>query len=80
LEIWTSLDKLQTKINNELRKAGSPFYVRINDYDFNTRAFEYKLRPKDSSSNEGKGKAKATEIILKYFAVWKKYVPSGFNP
>jgi hypothetical protein len=72
MDIWTSLDKLQTKINGELRNAGSPFYVRIDDYSYRTRAFEYKLGRRDSLSSEGKGKAKATEVVLKNFAVWKK--------
>jgi len=72
LDIWTRLDKLQTKINGELRNAGSPFYVRIDDYSYRTGAFEYKLGRRDSPSSEGKEKAKATEIILRHFAVWKK--------
>jgi len=72
LDIWVSLEKLQTKINGELRNAGSPFYVRIDDYSFNTRDFEYKLGRRDSPSNEGNGKAKAMKIILKYLAIWKK--------
>jgi len=72
LDIWVSLEKLQTKINGELRNAGSPFYVRIDDYSFNTRDFEYKLGRRDSLSNEGNGKAKAMKIILKYLAIWKK--------
>jgi hypothetical protein len=67
-----SLDKLQTKINGELRNAGSPFYVRIDDYSFNTRDFKYKVGRRYSLSNEDNGKAKAMKIILKYFAVWKK--------
>jgi hypothetical protein len=72
MDIWTSLDKLQTKINGELRSAGSPFYVRIDDYSYRTGAFEYKLGRRDSLSSEGKEKAKATELVLKHFAVWKK--------
>jgi hypothetical protein len=72
LDIWVSLEKLQTKINGELRNEGSPFYVRIDDYSFNTRAFEYKLGRRDSLSNEGNGKAKAMKIILKHLAIWKK--------
>jgi hypothetical protein len=72
LDVWTRLDKLQTKINGELRNAGSPFYVRIDDYSYRTGAFEYKLGRRDSLSGEGKEKAKATEVILKHFAVWKK--------
>ena len=72
MDIWPSLEKLQTKINGELRNAGSPFYVRIDDYSFITRAFEYKLGRRDLLSNEGNGKAKATKVILKHFAVWKK--------
>ncbi len=67
-----SLEKLQTKINGELRNAGSPFYIRIDDYSFNTRAFEYKLGHRDSPSTQGKGKTEAMKIILKQFAVWKK--------
>lgn len=72
MDIWTSLDKLQTKINGELRSAGSPFYVRIDDYSFRTGAFVYKLGRRDSLSCGGKGKAEATEVVLKNFAVWKK--------
>ncbi len=67
-----SLEKLQTKINSELRNAGSSFYVRIDDYSFNTRAFEYKLGCRDSPSTQGNGEADAMKIILKQFAVWKK--------
>ncbi|HKZ94291.1 MAG TPA: hypothetical protein VJ249_06910 [Candidatus Bathyarchaeia archaeon] len=72
MDIWTRLDKLQTKINGELRSAGSPFYVRIDDYSYRTRSFEYKLGRRDSLLSEGKEKAEATEIILRHFAVWKK--------
>ncbi len=72
MDIWTRLDKLQTKINGQLRNAGSPFYVRIDDYSYKTRTFEYKLGRRDSLSSEGKEKAKATEVILKHFAAWKK--------
>jgi len=72
LDIWTRLDKLQTKINGELRNAGSPFYVRIDDYSYRTGSFQYKLGRRDSLSSEGKEKAKATEIIQRHFAVWKK--------
>ena len=72
MDVWTSLDKLQTKINGELRNGGSPFYVRIDDYSYKTGAFEYKLGRRDSLSSEGKEKAKATELVLKHFAVWKK--------
>jgi hypothetical protein len=72
LDIWTRLDKLQTKINGELRNEGSPFYVRIDDYSYRTGSFQYKLGRRDSVSSEGKEKAKATEIVLKHFAVWKK--------
>jgi len=74
LDVWTKLDKLQTKINGELKNAGSPFYVRIDDYSYKTGAFEYKLGRRDSLSSEGKEKAKATEVILKHFAVWKKRI------
>jgi len=72
LDIWTRIEKLQTKINGELRNAGCPFYVRIDDYSYKTGSFEYKVGRRDSLSSEGKEKAKATEIILKHFAVWKK--------
>ena len=72
MDIWTRLDKLQTKINGELRNAGSPFYVRIDDYSYRTGSFQYKLGRRDSLSSEGKEKAKATEIIQRHFAVWKK--------
>lgn len=72
MDIWTSLDKLQTKINGELRNVGSPFYVRIDDYSDRTGAFVYKLGRRDALSDKGKGKTKATEVILKNFAVWKK--------
>jgi len=72
MDVWTSLDKLQTKINGELRNAGSPFYVRIDDYSYKTGAFEYKLGRRDSLLREGKEKTKATEVVLKHFAVWKK--------
>jgi len=72
LDVWTRLDKLQTKINDELRIAGSPFYVRIDDYSYRTGTFEYKLGRRDSLSGEGKEKSKATEVILRHFAVWKK--------
>ena len=74
MDVWTKLDKLQTKINGELKNAGSPFYVRIDDYSYRTGAFEYKLGRRDSLSSEGKEKAKATEVILKHFAVWKKRI------
>ncbi len=72
MDVWISLDKLQTKINGELRIAGSPFYVRIDDYSHKTGAFEYKIGRRDSLSSEGKEKAKATEVILKHLAAWKK--------
>ena len=72
MDVWTSLDKLQTKINGELKNAGSPFYVRIDDYSYKTGAFEYKLGRRDSLLREGKEKTKATEVVLKHFAVWKK--------
>jgi hypothetical protein len=72
MDVWTKLDKLQTKINGELRNAGSPFYVRIDDYSYRTGTFEYKLGRRDSLSAEGKEKAKATEVVLKHFADWKK--------
>ena len=72
MDVWTRLDKLQTKINDELRIAGSPFYVRIDDYSYRTGTFEYKLGRRDSLSGEGKEKSKATEVILRHFAVWKK--------
>jgi hypothetical protein len=52
MDIWPSLEKLQTKINGELRNVGSPFYVRIDDYSFITRAFEYKLGRRDLLSNK----------------------------
>ena len=74
MDVWTKLDKLQTKINGELKNAGSPFYVRIDDYSYRTGAFEYKLGRRDALSGEGKEKAKATEVILKHFAVWKKRI------
>ena len=81
MDIWTRLDKLQTKINNELRNTGLSFYVRIDDYNFSTRAFDYKLRRRDSSSSEGKEQEKATEIIMKNLAIWRqKGAPSEFNP
>ena len=72
MDIWLSLERLQTNINGELRNAGSPFYVRIDDYSFITRAFEYKLGRRDLLSKKGNGKAKATKIILKHFTVWRK--------
>jgi hypothetical protein len=72
MDVWVSLDKLQTKINGELRIAGSPFYVRIDDYSSKTGAFEYKIGRRDSLSSEGKEKAKATEVVLKHLAAWKK--------
>ena len=72
MDVWTKLDKLQTKINGELKNAGSPFYVRIDDYSYRTGAFEYKLGRRDALSTEGKEKTKATEVVLKHFAVWKK--------
>jgi hypothetical protein len=72
MDVWTSLDKLQTKINGELKNAGSPFYVRIDDYSYKTGVFEYKVGRRDSLSSEGKEKAEATEMILKHFAAWKK--------
>ncbi len=72
MDILVSLEKLQTKINGELRNAGSPFYVRIDDYNFNTNAFEYKLGRRDSLSIQGNGKTVAMKIILEQFAVWKK--------
>jgi hypothetical protein len=72
MDVWTSLDKLQTKINGELRIAGSPFYVRIDDYSYRTGAFEYKIGRRDSVSSDGDGKAEATELVLKHFAEWKK--------
>jgi hypothetical protein len=72
MDMWVSLEKLQTKINGELKNAGSSFYVRIDDYSFNTRAFEYKLGRRDSLSTQGNGKIEAMKIILKQFAVWKK--------
>ena len=72
MDVWTKLDKLQTKINGELKNAGSPFYVRIDDYSYKTGAFEYKLGRRDALSSEGKEKVKATEVVLKHFAVWKK--------
>jgi hypothetical protein len=72
MDIWTRLGKLQTKINGELRNARSQFYVRIDDYSYKTRAFEYELRRRDSLLGEGKEKAKATEVVLKHFAAWKK--------
>ena len=72
MDVWTKLDKLQTKINGELKNAGSPFYVRIDDYSYRTGAFEYKLGRRDALSAEGKEKAQATEVVLKHFAVWKK--------
>jgi len=72
MDVWTSLDKLQTKINGELRIAGSPFYVRIDDYSYKTGAFEYKIGRRDSPSSEGEEKAEATEVILKHLAAWKK--------
>jgi len=72
MDVWISLDKLQTKINGELRIAGSPFYVRIDDYSYKTGAFDYKIGRRDSLSSEGKEKAKATEVVLKHLAAWKK--------
>jgi hypothetical protein len=75
MDVWTSLDKLQTKINGELKNAGSPFYVRIDDYSYRTGAFEYKIGRRDSFSSEGGGKAEAaeaTELVLKHLAEWKK--------
>ena len=72
MDVWTSLDKLQTKINGELRIAGSPFYVRIDDYSYKTGAFEYKIGRRDLVSSEGDGKAEATELVLKHLAAWKK--------
>jgi hypothetical protein len=78
MDIWTRLDKLQTKINNELRNTGSPFYVRIDNYNFDTRAFDYKLSRRDSTSSQGK--AKASEIVIKNLAIWiQKGPPSGFS-
>jgi len=80
LDIWARLDLLQTKINNELRHVGSSFFVRIDDYNFSTRAFDYKLIRRDSSSSEGEGKAKAAEIVAKNLAIWRqKGAPSGFS-
>jgi hypothetical protein len=72
MDVWTSIDKLQTKINGELKNAGSPFYVRIDDYSFKTGAFAYKVGRRDSLSSEGKEKAEATEVILKHLLAWKK--------
>jgi hypothetical protein len=72
LDIWVSLEKLQTKINSELKGLGSSYYVRIDDYSFHTRTFEYKLKRRDLFSNGGDGKAKAMKIILKHFADWNK--------
>ena len=72
MDVWTKLDKLQTKINGELKNAGSPFYVRIDDYSYRTGAFEYKIGRRDSLSSEGKERAEATELVLKHFAAWKK--------
>lgn len=72
MDIWTRLGKLQTKINGELRTVGSQFYVRIDDYSYKTGAFEYRLGRRDSLLGEEKEKAKATEVVLKHFGIWKK--------
>ena len=77
MDIWTRLDKLQTKINNELRNTGLSFYVRIDDYNFSTRAFDYKLRRRDSSSSEGKEQEKMGELSMSQKLNNRNYLPTS---